>query len=218
DRIGRRSRNMELEGGMAAVGEEEEASAAKRARPSEEADCERERQSDGVPEAPSGEHGQPANGVSSVIPGWFSEISPLWPGPSVLFFLILFGVGEAHSLKVEKMLFPSSSFRTWLLDTRILVLLYTLVTVSDFCPAQELFEKPFFESIAKVLRPGGVLCTQAESIWLHMQLIEGILSACRQVFKGSVSYAWTTVPTYPRFETAMTVPVDCMGWVKEQVF
>lgn len=32
-----------------------------------------------------------------------------------------------------------------------------------------------------------------------MQLIEGILSACRQVFKGSVNYAWTTVPTYPRY-------------------
>ncbi|KAG6506835.1 hypothetical protein ZIOFF_032167 [Zingiber officinale] len=64
-------------------------------------------------------------------------------------------------------------------------------------PAQELFEKPFFESIAKALRPGGVVCTQAESIWLHMQLIEDIVSACRQVFRGSVSYAWTTVPTYP---------------------
>ncbi|KAJ6793173.1 spermidine synthase 1 [Iris pallida] len=64
-------------------------------------------------------------------------------------------------------------------------------------PAQELFEKPFFESVARALRPGGVVCTQAESIWLHMHIIEDIVSACRQVFKGSVDYAWTTVPTYP---------------------
>lgn len=65
-------------------------------------------------------------------------------------------------------------------------------------PAQELFEKPFFESVAKALRPGGVVCTQAESIWLHMHIIEEIVSVCRQIFKGSVNYAWTTVPTYPR--------------------
>ncbi|KAH0458065.1 hypothetical protein IEQ34_013380 [Dendrobium chrysotoxum] len=64
-------------------------------------------------------------------------------------------------------------------------------------PAQELFEKPFFESVARALRPGGVVCTQAESIWLHMHIIEAIVSNCRQVFKGSVNYAWTTVPTYP---------------------
>ncbi|TXG71231.1 hypothetical protein EZV62_006166 [Acer yangbiense] len=31
-------------------------------------------------------------------------------------------------------------------------------------PAQELVEKPFFETIAKALRPGGVLCNMAESI------------------------------------------------------
>ncbi|KAJ6833112.1 spermidine synthase 1 [Iris pallida] len=64
-------------------------------------------------------------------------------------------------------------------------------------PAQELFEKPFFESVARALRPGGVVCTQAESIWLHMHIIKDIVSACHQVFKGSVDYAWTTVPTYP---------------------
>ncbi|KAJ9176417.1 hypothetical protein P3X46_011729 [Hevea brasiliensis] len=33
---------------------------------------------------------------SSVIPGWFSEISPMWPG-------------EAHSLKMEKILFQGKS-------------------------------------------------------------------------------------------------------------
>lgn len=34
--------------------------------------------------------------ISSILPGWFSEISPLWPG-------------EAHSLKVEKILFQGKS-------------------------------------------------------------------------------------------------------------
>ncbi|CAI0455381.1 unnamed protein product [Linum tenue] len=35
-------------------------------------------------------------GLSAVIPGWFSEISPMWPG-------------EAHSMKVEKVLFQGKS-------------------------------------------------------------------------------------------------------------
>ncbi|KAK7361911.1 hypothetical protein VNO77_04003 [Canavalia gladiata] len=235
-----------------------------------------------------------ANGLSSVIPGWFSEISPMWPG-------------EAHSLKVEKilfqgkseyqniMVFQSSTYgKVLVLDgviqlterdecayqemithlplcsisnpKKVLVIgggdggvlrevsRHSSVEKIDICeidnmvvdvskqffpdvavgfedprvtlnigdgvaflkavpegtydavivdssdpigPAQELFEKPFFESVAKALRPGGVVCTQAESIWLHMDIIEDIVANCRQIFKGSVNYAWTTVPTYP---------------------
>lgn len=64
-------------------------------------------------------------------------------------------------------------------------------------PAKELSEKPFFELLARALRPGGVACTQTESLWLHMHIVQDIVSACRQSFKGSVNYAWTTVPTYP---------------------
>lgn len=34
--------------------------------------------------------GQPLpRGISSVIPGWFSEISPMWPGPLLLLFTVL---------------------------------------------------------------------------------------------------------------------------------
>ncbi|KAM7269560.1 hypothetical protein ACFE04_025057 [Oxalis oulophora] len=229
---------------------------------------------------------------SSVIPGWFSEISPMWPG-------------EAHSLKVEKVLFKGKSDyqdvmvfqsatygKVLILDgviqlterdecayqemithlplcsipnpKKVLVIgggdggvlrevsRHASVEQIDICeidkmvvskeffpsvavgfedprvtvhigdgvaflkavpegtydavivdssdpvgPAQELFEKPFFASVAKALRPGGVVCTQAESIWLHMHIIEDIVTNCRQIFKGSVNYAWTTVPTYP---------------------
>ncbi|XP_031115918.1 spermine synthase-like isoform X1 [Ipomoea triloba] len=64
-------------------------------------------------------------------------------------------------------------------------------------PAQELVEKPFFETLARALRPGGVLCNMAESMWLHTHLIQDIIAICRETFKGSVHYAWTSVPTYP---------------------
>ncbi|KMT07280.1 hypothetical protein BVRB_6g149100 [Beta vulgaris subsp. vulgaris] len=234
------------------------------------------------------------NSMSSIIPGWFSEISPMWPG-------------EAHSLKVEKILFQgkskyqdvivfqSSTYgKVLVLDgviqlterdecayqemithlplcsipnpKKVLVIgggdggvlrevaRHSSVEHIDICeidemvvtvskdyfpevavgyddsrvklhigdgvaflkeaqegtydaiivdssdpigPAKELFEKPFFQSIARALRPGGVVCTQAESIWLHMHIIEDIVSNCREIFKGSVNYAWTTVPTYP---------------------
>ncbi|XP_074558457.1 spermidine synthase 1-like [Curcuma longa] len=232
--------------------------------------------------------------LSAILPGWFFEISPMWPG-------------EAHSLKVEKvlfqgksdyqdvMVFQSSTYgKVLVLDgviqcterdecayqemithlplcsipnpKKVLVVgggdggvlrevsRYSSVEQIDICeidkmvidvskeffpkmaigyedprvnlyvgdgveflrnasegtydaiivdssdpigPAQDLFEKPFFRSVAKALRPGGVVCTQAESIWLHMHIIEDIVSNCRQIFKGSVNYAWTSVPTYP---------------------
>ncbi|KAL4325723.1 hypothetical protein GQ457_11G032840 [Hibiscus cannabinus] len=64
-------------------------------------------------------------------------------------------------------------------------------------PAQQLVEKPFFETIARALRPGGVLCNMAESMWLHTHIIDDMISVCREIFKGSVHYAWTSVPTYP---------------------
>ncbi|XP_024970123.1 spermine synthase-like isoform X2 [Cynara cardunculus var. scolymus] len=64
-------------------------------------------------------------------------------------------------------------------------------------PAQELVEKPFFEMVARALRPGGVLCNMAESMWLHTHLIQDMVCACRDIFKGSVHYAWASVPTYP---------------------
>ncbi|XP_051137891.1 spermine synthase-like [Andrographis paniculata] len=64
-------------------------------------------------------------------------------------------------------------------------------------PAQELVERPFFDMIARALRPGGVLCNMAESMWLHTHLIQDMITICRDTFKGSVRYAWTSVPTYP---------------------
>jgi spermidine synthase len=69
----------------------------------------------------------------------------------------------------------------------------------DIGPAQELVEKPFFETAARALRPGGVLCNMAESMWLHTHLIQDMISVCRETFKGSVHYAWASVPTYPRY-------------------
>ncbi|KAJ0989597.1 hypothetical protein J5N97_007953 [Dioscorea zingiberensis] len=211
------------------------------------------------------EDGKAGDYISSVIPGWFSEMSPMWPGEAHY----LKGGADTFSRKITiskcngvPVIHSMERFLSWMVlvigggDGGVLreVSRYSSVEHIDICeidemvvdvskqffpklavgfedprvnlhigdgvaflknvpegtydaiivdssdpigPAQELFEKPFFESVARALRPGGVVCTQAESIWLHMHIIEDIVSVCRQIFKGSVNYAWTTVPTYP---------------------
>lgn len=65
-------------------------------------------------------------------------------------------------------------------------------------PAAELFEQPFYATMHRALAPGGIVCTQAESLWLHLPLIKPLAEACKKTFAGgSVSYAYTTIPTYP---------------------
>lgn len=65
-------------------------------------------------------------------------------------------------------------------------------------PAEVLFEKPFFEALHRAIRPGGIVCTQAESIWFHLEIIKSLADMCSSVFVGgSVNYCATTIPTYP---------------------
>lgn len=72
-------------------------------------------------------------------------------------------------------------------------------------PDDEIVRSRLFEMVAKALRGGGVLCIQAESIWFRSLDIENLISKCHQVFKGSVQYAWTIVPAYPRHEIIFSV-------------
>ncbi|KAJ7945890.1 Spermidine synthase [Quillaja saponaria] len=77
---------------------------------------------------------------------------------------------------------------------------YDAIIVDCFDPIRpdhEVFESPFFELVSRALRPGGVICIQAESIWFRSLHIEELFIKCRQTFKGSVDYAWTIVPAYP---------------------
>jgi spermidine synthase len=63
-------------------------------------------------------------------------------------------------------------------------------------PAESLFQKPYFELLRDALTDKGVITTQAENIWLHMNIIKDLKKACKEVFP-SVEYAYTTIPTYP---------------------
>lgn len=63
-------------------------------------------------------------------------------------------------------------------------------------PAEVLFEISFFESMRDALSPSGVLCTQGECLWLHLELIKRVIDDAKSLMP-SVKYAYTTVPSYP---------------------
>ena len=65
-------------------------------------------------------------------------------------------------------------------------------------PAEVLFQEPFFQYMHRALKPGGIVCTQAESQWYHLEIIKSLAAMCKKVFVGgTVQYGYTTIPTYP---------------------
>jgi spermidine synthase len=46
------------------------------------------------------------------------------------------------------------------------------------------------------LREGGIVCTQGECIWLHLNLIKPLMDSIANTYTN-VEYAYTTIPTYP---------------------
>lgn len=63
-------------------------------------------------------------------------------------------------------------------------------------PAQELFGQQFFKSMYESLSPSGILCTQCECQWIHLDLISDVLHITKNIF-GNSKYAYTTIPSYP---------------------
>jgi spermidine synthase len=63
-------------------------------------------------------------------------------------------------------------------------------------PAQSLFESPFYQAMNKALRPGGKICTQAESLWINLDLIHKLVKDALDIY-ANAEYATTQTPTYP---------------------
>jgi len=63
-------------------------------------------------------------------------------------------------------------------------------------PAEVLFQKPFYASMRKALKDGGIVSTQAECLWLHLELINKLVQESKELY-AKVEYAFTTIPTYP---------------------
>nr|XP_054768561.1 spermidine synthase-like [Lytechinus pictus] len=67
-----------------------------------------------------------------------------------------------------------------------------------------LFEKEYYELMRSALKPGGIVITQGESLWLHLELIKSMQKFCRTLYPV-VDYAFTTVPTYPSGQIGFTL-------------
>ena len=63
-------------------------------------------------------------------------------------------------------------------------------------PACVLFETPFYKAMHGSLRDGGIICTQGECVWLHVDLIQPLVKAITPLF-SKVEYAYCTIPSYP---------------------
>ncbi len=63
-------------------------------------------------------------------------------------------------------------------------------------PASVLFETPFYNAMYRSLKEGGIVCTQGECMWLHLDLIKPLVDSISTKY-SSVEYAYTTIPTYP---------------------
>eukprot|EP01080_Neovahlkampfia_damariscottae_P001029 gene1029-9933_t len=63
-------------------------------------------------------------------------------------------------------------------------------------PAESLFGPEFFNIAKGALKKGGVLSTQAECMWLHMDIIANMKKFISKIF-DICEYAYTVIPTYP---------------------
>eukprot|EP01059_Diplonema_ambulator_P016959 TRINITY_DN28947_c0_g1_i1.p1 TRINITY_DN28947_c0_g1~~TRINITY_DN28947_c0_g1_i1.p1 ORF type:complete len:287 (+),score=100.57 TRINITY_DN28947_c0_g1_i1:49-909(+) len=64
-------------------------------------------------------------------------------------------------------------------------------------PASTLFGKDFYERCRKSLKKGGLLVTQGESYWIHLDLIKSMTKFQREIGFEHVNYANISMPTYP---------------------
>jgi spermidine synthase len=63
-------------------------------------------------------------------------------------------------------------------------------------PGEVLFKQPFYESLKNALKPGGIIATQGESIFLHKDCVINLAKITRDLFDRQ-AYASFMVPTYP---------------------
>ncbi|XP_068602910.1 spermidine synthase-like isoform X2 [Brachionichthys hirsutus] len=63
-------------------------------------------------------------------------------------------------------------------------------------PAESLFKESYYQHIKEALRNGGILCSQVDSAWLHLEMIKEMQTYCKTLFPV-VEYAYSSIPSYP---------------------
>jgi spermidine synthase len=63
-------------------------------------------------------------------------------------------------------------------------------------PAESLFQPEFFQLLKNSLRDNGIICTQAECPWLHLEYISALVKKVSPMFED-LKYGMISLPTYP---------------------
>jgi len=63
-------------------------------------------------------------------------------------------------------------------------------------PAKDIFERPYYEKMKAALTETGLICTQGECIWLHLDIIVEMKKFCEEIYPV-FEYGYCTIPTYP---------------------
>lgn len=63
-------------------------------------------------------------------------------------------------------------------------------------PAVSLFQEDYFSLMKQALKPNGIVCSQASTVWTDLPHVKQTLNHCRKQFP-KVGYAVASVPTYP---------------------
>lgn len=63
-------------------------------------------------------------------------------------------------------------------------------------PAVNLFQENYFALMKSALKPNGIVCSQAGTVWNDLDLVSNTLKFCRNQFPKA-AYAYASVPTYP---------------------
>lgn len=73
-----------------------------------------------------------------------------------------------------------------------------IFTILIFCsgPAQRLFEQLYYDLLAAALKPGGIIASQASTVWESLLQVKNTFEHCKAAFPVA-TYAVTAVPTYP---------------------
>uniref|UniRef100_A0A914YRR9 Spermidine synthase n=1 Tax=Panagrolaimus superbus TaxID=310955 RepID=A0A914YRR9_9BILA len=63
-------------------------------------------------------------------------------------------------------------------------------------PAESLFGQSYYQLLSESMKNGGILSSQAESVWLHLELISHMIEFTKKIFP-TVQYASSIMSTYP---------------------
>ncbi|KNC78057.1 spermidine synthase [Sphaeroforma arctica JP610] len=63
-------------------------------------------------------------------------------------------------------------------------------------PAEALFTDEYYQLMKSALREGGIVCSQGECMWLHLEMLAKMIKFNKNIYP-SVGYGYVCIPTYP---------------------